>query len=79
MWRLAITAETRPWPRLLSYVNWWSEIIGVRRPQYEVRKVRDLTNDYTSYEALLSSSNVHLVTTSNVFNINDIGIPPIFQ
>ena len=25
----------------------------------------------------MSSSNVHLVTASNVFSVNDIGIPPI--
>ena len=64
--------------RLLSFVN-WCEIIGVCRPQYEVRKVHDLTNDYNTYKALESLSNVHLVTVSNVISVNDTGIPPIFQ
>ena len=66
------------WLRLLSFVN-LSEIIGVCRPQYEVRKVRDLRNDYTSYKALVSLSNVRLFTVSNVISVNDTGIPPIFQ
>ena len=66
------------WLRLLSFVN-LSEIIGVCRPQNEVRKVRDLRNDYTSYKALVSLSNIRLFTVSNVISVNDTGIPPIFQ
>ena len=38
-----------------------------------------MTNDYTSYQVLMSLTNVHLVTASNVFSVNDTGIPPIFQ
>ena len=78
MWRLAIRAETR-FPLAAPFLLRKLVRDKRTRPQYEVRKVRNLTNDYTSYEALLSSSNVHLVTKSDVFNINDIGIPPIFQ
>ena len=30
-----------------------------------------MTNDYTSYQVLMSLTNVHLVTASHVFSVND--------